>query len=69
MTDKELAKQLRALDNSSMCSGCRQPLFLEDCTPEQCNSRGENPHYVDLDDDEPGHNQFGEAGYWVGTAQ
>ena len=44
MTDKELAEQLRALDNSSMCSGCRQPLFLEDCTVEKCNAAGERPH-------------------------
>ena len=43
LTDcKELAKHLRALDNGSMCSGCRQPLFLEDCTKTQCNSRGES---------------------------
>ncbi len=42
MTDKELVEYLRALDNSSMCSDCRQPLFLEDCTPEKCNSRGES---------------------------
>ncbi len=44
MTDFELAQHLRALDNSSMCSDCRQPLFLEDCTAEQCNASGERPH-------------------------
>ena len=69
MTDKELANHLRALDNSSMCPGCRQPLFLEDCTPEKCNSRGESPYCDNRDDDEPGHNQFGEVGYWAGAAQ
>jgi len=53
MTDKELVKHLRSLDNSTRCSGCGQFLFLEDCTPEQCNAFHESDSY---EDHPPGYN-------------
>ena len=39
MTNAEIIKMLYESDNSTICTTCGQPLFLEDCTPEQCNCR------------------------------
>ncbi len=55
-------------DRSEFCPVCGQHFACAECTADTCNALNETSHYVDLEDDEPGHNQFGEAGYWAGTA-
>lgn len=67
MSDKQ---QPQKFDDNEPCPKCGQPMFLEDCTPGKCNSRYElDTGDYRKEDDEPGHNQFGEAGYWVGDNQ
>lgn len=51
-------------DRSDFCSHCEQHYACANCTAEKCNDRGDEV-YDDYHDDEPGHNEFGELGYWA----